>query len=57
MESVLEHNFKLFNSPDFLNSAWDELTVNLRQAVESAPVLQLYNIPREDRYQSVVLQA
>ena len=50
MAPVLEHNFKLFNSPEFLNSAWQELTTNLKHAVESAPILQLYNIHREDRY-------
>lgn len=53
MEPVVEHNFKLFNSPDFLNSAWQELVTNLKHAVESAPVLQQYNIPREDRYRLV----
>jgi hypothetical protein len=56
MEPVLEHNFKLFNSPEFVNSAWQELTTNLKKAVESAPVLQQYNIPRADRYQTVVSQ-
>ena len=50
MEPVLEYNFKLFNSPEFVNSAWQELTTNLKEAVESAPVLQQYNIPRADRY-------
>lgn len=53
MQPVLEHNFKLFNSSEFLNSAWQELTTNLKQAVESAPVLQPYSVPREDRYRSV----
>jgi hypothetical protein len=51
MAPVLEHNFKLFNSAEFLNSAWQELTDNLQAAVDSAPVIQPYSIPRADRYQ------
>jgi hypothetical protein len=53
MAPVLEHNFKLFNSAEFLNSAWQELTDNLQAAVASAPVIQPYSIPRADRYQLV----
>lgn len=40
MESVLDHNYNLFNSREFLDAAWQELTNNLQQAVNSAPVLQ-----------------
>ena len=40
MEAVLEYNYRLFNSQAFLDSAWKELTDNLKVAVESAPMLQ-----------------
>jgi hypothetical protein len=50
MEEVLEYNYNLFNSREFLDSAWDELTHNLRTAIESAPVIQLHDIPRMERY-------
>jgi hypothetical protein len=40
MEEVLEYNYRLFNSREFLDAAWKELTNNLQQAIESAPVLQ-----------------
>lgn len=54
MEPVLEHNFKLFNSQEFLNSAWQELTTNLKEAVNSAPILQPYKVPRTQRYETVI---
>jgi hypothetical protein len=56
MEEVLEYNYKLFNSKEFIDSAWQELTTNLKEAVESAPVLQKYNVPRADRYRAGVSQ-
>lgn len=37
MESVLEHNYNLFNSQEFLDSAWTELTTNLQAAIDSVP--------------------
>lgn len=37
MEEVLEHNYQLFNSKEFLDSAWKELTDNLQLAIKSAP--------------------
>jgi hypothetical protein len=40
METVLEYNYRLFNSQAFLDSAWKELTNNLKVAVELAPMLQ-----------------
>ena len=40
MEAVLEYNYRLFNSQEFLDRAWKELTDNLKIAVESAPMLQ-----------------
>jgi hypothetical protein len=33
MQPILEHNYQLFNSPEFLKKCWDELTENLN-AVE-----------------------
>ena len=35
MEPVLEHNYNLFNSQEFLDSAWEELKTNLKQAIVS----------------------
>jgi hypothetical protein len=37
MEPVLEHNYNLFNSQEFLDSAWTELKTNLTVAVNSVP--------------------
>jgi hypothetical protein len=54
MTEVLEHNYRLFNSREFLDSAWNELTGNLKAAIESAPVLQPYNIPRTERWDALV---
>jgi hypothetical protein len=50
MEEVLEYNYRLFNSREFLDAAWNELTGNLTAAIAAAPVLQEYSIPRMDRY-------
>lgn len=54
MEEVLEHNYRLFNSREFLDSAWNELTHNLKVAIESAPALQPYDIPRTERWDTLV---
>jgi hypothetical protein len=37
MEEVLEYNYQLFNSKEFLDAAWSELTDNLKSAIDSAP--------------------
>jgi len=37
MEPVLTHNYNLFNSQEFLDSAWAELKSNLTLAVNSVP--------------------
>ena len=50
MKEVLEYNYKLFNSKEFIDSAWQELTQNLHNAIKSAPVLQKQVIPRAQRY-------
>lgn len=50
MEDVLEYNYRLFNSQEFLDVAWKELTNNLKIAVESAPVLQDKPGGRDDRW-------
>jgi len=49
MEEVLEYNYRLFNSREFLDAAWNELTSNLATAIAAAPVLQEYSIPRMER--------
>jgi hypothetical protein len=54
MKDVLEYNYQLFNSREFLDSAWNELTHNLKSAIESAPVLQEHSIPRTERYQALL---
>jgi hypothetical protein len=33
MQPVLEHNYQLFNSPEFLNSCWAELCNNLQDSM------------------------
>lgn len=33
MQPVLEHNYRLFNSQEFVQAAWHELVTNLRQAI------------------------
>jgi len=50
MEEVLEYNYRLFNSREFIDHAWKELTNNLESAISSAPVLQEHSIPRMERY-------
>jgi len=57
MEEVLEYNYQLFNSKEFLNSAWKELTNNLKTAVESAPVLQTFNTPRIYRMSEAIIKS
>lgn len=52
MEEVLEYNYQLFNSREFLDRAWNELTHNLQQAIESAPVLQTNSAVRGTRMHS-----
>lgn len=37
MEEVLEYNYQLFNSQEFLDAAWVELTSNLQNAINSVP--------------------
>lgn len=37
MEPVLEHNFNLFNSQEFLDYAWEELKNNLATAIAACP--------------------
>lgn len=54
MEEVLEYNYQLFNSKEFLNNAWKELTSNLKIAVESAPVLQVHDSTRLYRYSNAI---
>jgi hypothetical protein len=39
MEEILEHNYNLFNSVEFLDTAWNELKDNLKDAVNSCPKL------------------
>lgn len=53
MEEVLEYNYQLFNSREFLDRAWGELTHNLKSAVDSAPVLQEHVIPRMVRMETL----
>lgn len=36
MKPVLEHNYKLFNSQEFLDMGWNELTTNLTKAINDA---------------------
>jgi hypothetical protein len=57
MEQVLEYNYQLFNSKEFLDSAWKELTNNLKVAVESAPVLQQHSSPRLYRFSNAIIDA
>jgi len=40
MQPVLEHNYQLFNSTDFLDACWGELTDNLN----AVPLLEPYRI-------------
>jgi hypothetical protein len=49
MEEVLDHNYRLFNSKQFLDTAWDELLHNLTTAIKSAPVLQTWPAVRGTR--------
>jgi hypothetical protein len=44
MTPVLEHNFNLFNSREFLKSAWQELSLNLQKAVADIEPIK-YPIP------------
>lgn len=37
MEEVLEHNYNLFNSQEFLDYAWEELKSNLAAAIAACP--------------------
>ena len=37
MEEVLEHNYNLFNSQEFLDNAWQELKTNLVAAIAACP--------------------
>jgi hypothetical protein len=37
MEEVLEYNFNLFNSKEFLDHAWEELKSNLTAAIAACP--------------------
>ena len=53
MSEVLEYNYNLFNSREFLDAAWNELTHNLKSAIESAPMLQEHEIPRADRWEAL----
>lgn len=46
MEEVLEYNFNLFNSKEFVNAAWHELTANLQAAISSVPKLTYPTISR-----------
>lgn len=47
MKDVLEHNYQLFNSQEFLDHAWDELTTNLTNAISSVPSLPYSTDVRE----------
>jgi hypothetical protein len=43
MQYILDHNYNLFYSKDFINDAWEELTANLEEAyTQSQPLM----IPR-----------
>lgn len=37
MEEVLEHNYRWFYNPEFLNNCWSELVTNLSNAIKSTP--------------------
>jgi hypothetical protein len=39
MNDVLEHNYQLFYSKEFVNNAWQELETNLTQAIAQLPPL------------------
>ena len=34
MQEVLDYNYNLFNSPDFLDSCWQELTTNIKESID-----------------------
>jgi len=47
MTPVLEHNFKLFNSSEFVDSVWRELTTSLQESVSDFIPID-YRIPPTD---------
>lgn len=47
MQEVLDYNYNLFNSREFLDKAWEELTTNLRNAIKSVPNVSYSTYARE----------
>ena len=45
MQSVLDHNYNLFYSKEFINSIWHELKINLQSAVAQLPLPPVLRTP------------